>query len=64
VQNGEDAQLASLQAIELEPESAELARLRENLLAYCRVDTLAMVELARLFGRGGGAAVGNGSPTR
>jgi len=43
VQNGSDAQLAWMQASGAEPEQRKA--IADQLLAYCKLDTLAMVKI-------------------
>ena len=49
VQDGGGAQAAYLEACSLCKESERYKSLRDNLLAYCKLDTLAMVRLVRYF---------------
>jgi hypothetical protein len=51
VSDGEAAQSAYLEAIHENTEPARREALRDALLAYCRLDTLAMVRLVEFFGR-------------
>lgn len=51
VQNGGGAQEAYLEAIHPETTSERKAQLREQLLAYCKLDTFAMVKLWAAFTR-------------
>jgi predicted RecB family nuclease len=51
VQNGEAAQSAYLEAIHESTSADRRDALREALLAYCRLDTLALVKLVEFFGR-------------
>lgn len=53
VRNGEAAQSAYLEAIDPGTPEQRRAVLQRELLAYCRLDTLAMVELSRCFAAGG-----------
>jgi hypothetical protein len=49
VSDGGKAQIAFLNMLKLEKDSAERTFVRNNLLAYCGRDTYAMVRLARFF---------------
>lgn len=49
VQDGGGAQMAYLEACVLDKESERYESLRNNLLAYCQLDTLAMVRLVKYF---------------
>lgn len=49
VQNGGDAMAAFLKAISVDTEPAHKAQIEEQLLAYCGLDTLAMVRLWAFF---------------
>lgn len=49
VQGGGGAQAAYYEAIELPDSSSRKASLKENLLEYCKLDTLAMVKLVNFF---------------
>ncbi len=49
VQDGNAAGMAFLEAVSPETLPDRKAQLRQDLLAYCRLDTLAMVRLARFF---------------
>lgn len=51
VQNGEAAQTAYLEAIHADTSPERREALREALLAYCRLDTLALARLVEFFGR-------------
>lgn len=51
VRNGEAAQSAYLEAIREDTAPERREALREALLAYCRLDTLALVRLVDFFGR-------------
>jgi predicted RecB family nuclease len=51
VRDGEAAQSAYLEAIHEETPAERREALREALLAYCRLDTLALVKLVEFFGR-------------
>ena len=52
VQDGEAAQMAYLEAIQLETAEARRQALRAKLLAYCERDTLAMIEVEKALARG------------
>jgi Domain of unknown function(DUF2779) len=52
VRDGEAAQSAYLEAIREDTAPERREALREALLAYCRLDTLALVRLVEFFGRG------------
>lgn len=47
VQNGLDAQLAYAEAVDPATTSARASQLRRQMLAYCKLDTLALVEIRR-----------------
>jgi hypothetical protein len=47
VQNGLDAQLAYAEAVDTATTSARAGQLRRQMLAYCKLDTLALVEIRR-----------------
>jgi len=49
VRNGDAAQTAYLEAIKPETSASRRERLRQDLLDYCRYDTLALVELVKFF---------------
>ena len=51
IRNGEAAQSAYLEAIHEETTPDRHEALRQALLAYCRLDTLALVRLVEFFGR-------------
>ncbi len=51
VKDGEAAQAAYLEAIHEDTTPERREALREALLAYCRLDTLALVKLVEFFGR-------------
>jgi hypothetical protein len=49
VHNGGEAQVAYMEFIESETDAKRKAQLEQALLAYCKLDTLAMVEMARFY---------------
>lgn len=49
VHNGGEAQVALLEFIESKTDVKRKAQLEQALLSYCKLDTLAMVEMARSY---------------